>query len=33
VLFAGYGVKRAAESDAHDPVRRHGSPSPLTVEP
>ncbi|WP_081866462.1 methyltransferase domain-containing protein [Blastococcus sp. URHD0036] len=37
VLFAGYGVKRAtpraAESGAHDPVRRHGSPTPLTVEP
>jgi 2-polyprenyl-6-hydroxyphenyl methylase/3-demethylubiquinone-9 3-methyltransferase len=37
VLFAGYGVKRATVradgSAAHDPVRRHGSPSPHTVEP
>ncbi|SEP01826.1 methyltransferase domain-containing protein [Trujillonella endophytica] len=32
VLFAGYGVKRPPGPDAHDPVRRHGSSSALTVE-
>jgi 2-polyprenyl-6-hydroxyphenyl methylase / 3-demethylubiquinone-9 3-methyltransferase len=37
VLFAGYGMKRAAVPAggpaAHDPVRRHGSPLRHTVEP
>jgi 2-polyprenyl-6-hydroxyphenyl methylase/3-demethylubiquinone-9 3-methyltransferase len=32
VLFAGYGVKRATGPGGHDPVRRHGTPAPLTVE-
>jgi 2-polyprenyl-6-hydroxyphenyl methylase/3-demethylubiquinone-9 3-methyltransferase len=32
VLFGGAGVKRAPGPGAHDPVRRHGSPSALTVE-
>jgi 2-polyprenyl-6-hydroxyphenyl methylase / 3-demethylubiquinone-9 3-methyltransferase len=32
VVFAGYGVKRVTGPGAHDPVRRHGSAEPLTVE-
>jgi 2-polyprenyl-6-hydroxyphenyl methylase / 3-demethylubiquinone-9 3-methyltransferase len=36
VLFGGAGVKRGTapggEPGAHHPVRRHGSPAPLTVE-